>query len=74
MLKKTPRIKKRQENSNNERLHLKKKIGLFPSDPAPITNILSSFIDLKVHGSCQINNFTASTPSYMFKEVVLHMQ
>lgn len=27
----------------------KKKIGLFPYDPAPITNILSSLTELKVH-------------------------
>lgn len=41
----------------------KKKIVLFLSDPASITNILSSFTDLKFHGSCQPKNFIASTPS-----------
>lgn len=50
------------------------KRSLFPSDPAPITNILSSFTDLKVQGSWQLSNFTASPPFYMFKKVVVHMQ
>lgn len=53
---------------------MKTKIGPFPYDPAPTTNMFSSFPDLKVYGSCQLHNFTVSAPAYVFKEVALHMQ
>ena len=68
-----PRTKKKRENSNTERLYLKK-IGPFPYDPAPITNILSSFTDLKAYGNCQLHNVIVSAASHMFKEVAMCMQ
>lgn len=62
MPKKIQRTKKRRVANNHERLYLKKKIGSFPYALAPITNIFSSFSDLKVHGSCQLHHFTVAAP------------